>query len=243
MTQRQLINGLLLVAGLVILMGCSSSDKTSGTNNKAKNKISLPPQAAEHMAQGQKFLQDQKIDEALKEFQEAVRLAPESPPAHFWLGRVYFYREDKEQAEKSFKKVLDLEPENYHAMAWLGKLYSFQKDKLEQAHAYLQKSLEASPENLEAHFDLGRIYAMQGERDNALREFGFLFNKERDFFIYHFELGRIFEAWEKKDEAINQYKRALVLNPSFKPAAVSIERLEGEAVSKSPLPAAKPPKK
>ena len=235
MKQRQFISGflfsLLLAACLMTFLGCPASNTTSGTKEKAKSKISLPPEAVEHLAQGQKFLQDQKLDEALKEFQETVRLAPESPPAHFWLGRVYFYREDKDQAEKSFKKVLELEPDNYHAMAWLGKLYSFNKDKLEQAQSYLQKALEASPENLEAHFDLGRIYAMQGERGKALREFGFLFSKERDFFIYHFELGRILEAWEEKDKAIEQYKRALVLNPNFPAGAEAIKRLEGGAAS------------
>ena len=156
-----------------------------------------------------------------------MRLAPDSPVAYFWLGRVYFYRKDKEQAEKSFKKVLELAPDNYHAMAWLGKLYSLDKDKLEQAQYYLQKALEESPENLEAHFDLARIYAMRGERDKALREFGFLFGKERDFFIYHFELGRMLDAWNEKDKAIDQYRRALILSPNFKPAEEAIRRLGG----------------
>ncbi len=167
--------------------------------------------------------------------------------AYFWLGRVYFYRKDKEQAEKSFKKVLELDPENYHAMAWLGKLYSFDKDKLAQAQSYLQKALEESPENLEAHFDLARLYAMQGERDKALREFGFLFGKERDFFIYHFELGRMLEAWNEKDKAMEQYKRALVLSPNFKPAEEAIKLLEekraNNAAEKSPVAKPAPPKK
>ena len=211
---------------LLTLLGCPA-DKSSDTKDKAKGKASLPPQAVEHLAQGQKFLQEQKIDEALKEFQETVRLAPDSPVAYFWLGRVYFYRKDKEQAEKSFKKVLELAPDNYHAMAWLGKLYSLDKDKLEQAQSYLQKSLEESPENLEAHFDLARIYAMRGERDNALGEFGFLFSKEREFFVYHFELGRMLEAWHEKDKAMDQYRRVLVLSPNFKPAEEAIGRLAG----------------
>ena len=252
MKQRRFISGflfsLVLAACLATFWGCPASNTTPATKENAKSKNSLSPEALEHLGQGQKFLQDQKLDEAQKEFQETVRLAPESPPAHFWLGRVYFYREDKGQAEKSFKKVLELEPDNYHAMAWLGKLYSFDKDKLEQAQSYLQKALEASPENLEAHFDLGRIYAMQGERGKALREFGFLFSKERDFFIYHFELGRILEAWEEKDKAIEQYKRALVLNPNFPAGAEAIKRLEDSAGSTTASPPsspvkAKPPKK
>ncbi len=238
-----LLFSILLAVCLTAFLGCPSTSTTPGTKETAKSKASVPPQALEHLGQGQKFLQDQKLDEALKEFQESVRLAPDSALAHFWLGRVYFYHKDKEQAEKAFKKVLELEPDNYHAMAWLGKMYSFEKDKLEQAQSYLQKALEGSPENLEVHFDLGRIYAMQGERAKALREFGFLFNKERDFFVYHFELGRILEAWGEKDKAIDQYKRAQVLNPNFPAAAEAIKRLEGGAAGSgaSPAPPAKTP--
>jgi tetratricopeptide (TPR) repeat protein len=231
----------LLAACLLAFPGCPSPSPTSGTKDTAQKKISLSPEAAEHLAQGQKFLLDQKADEALKEFQETVRLAPESPPAHYWLGRAYLYKKDKELAEKSFKKVLALEPENYHAMAMLGKMYSFEKDKLELAQSYLQKALQESPENLEAHFDLGRIYALQGERNKAVREFSFLFNKERDFFLYHFELGRILEAWGEKDKAVEQYKRAQVLNPNFVAAGEAVKRLAGG--SGSPAPAAAPPPK
>jgi tetratricopeptide (TPR) repeat protein len=224
-----LLFSLVLAACLATFLGCPASNTTPATQEKGKTKTTLSKEALEHLSQGQKFLQDQKLDEALKEFQETVRLAPDSALGQFWLGRVYFYRKDKEQAEKAFKKVLEKEPDNYHAMAMLGKMYSFDKDKLEQAQTYLQKALAESPENLEAHFDLARIYAMQGERNKALREFGFLFSKERDFFIYHFELGRMLEAWDEKGKAIEQYKRALVLNPNFKPAEESIQRLEGKS--------------
>jgi tetratricopeptide (TPR) repeat protein len=237
---RLLATGLILF-GLGLFSGCPASSPAPEKKAPGKDKPTLSSEALEHLAQGQKFIQDQKLDEALKEFQETVRLAPNSPVAHFWLGRAYFYRQDKEQAEKSFKKVLELDPENYHAMAWLGKMYSFDRDKLELAQNYLLKALEESPENLDAHFDLGRVYAMQGERNKAMREFGFLFSKERDFFIYHFEFGRMLEAWGEPDRAIEHYKRAQTLNPNFPLAAEAIKRLESAKKegkpSQSPAPA------
>lgn len=221
----------LIIWGIITLglvLGCQAGSPTSSKKESDKTPRTLSSEATEHLAQGQKFLRDQKLDEALKEFQETVRLAPEAPLAHFWLGRVSFYRKDRDQAEKSFKKVLELQPDNYHAMAWLGKLYSFERDKLELAQSYLLKALEGSPENLDVHFDLGRIYAMLGERQKALQEFGFLFSKEQDFFLYRFELGRILEAWGENDKAIEQYKRALVLNPNFSLASEAIKRLESQ---------------
>lgn len=231
----------LTVCLFLVLPACQSGTQPPDKKTADKSKPALSAEAMEHLTQGQKFLRDDKLDEALKEFQETVRLAPDSPVANFWLGRVHFYRKERDQAEKYFKKVLELEPENYHALAWLGKLYSFDRDRLEQARSYLIKSINESPENLEARFDLARVYAMMGERDKALREFAFIFSKERDFFIYHFELGRMFEAWEEKTRALEEYKRALYLNPNFTPAAEAIKRLESRSEGRGSEKAGTPP--
>ncbi|MGQ9920865.1 MAG: tetratricopeptide repeat protein [Desulfobacca sp.] len=240
----RLFLGGLVVFGLLLYLGCQPSTPTREKKETDKAKIAMSSEALEHLTQGQKFLQDRKLDEALKEFQETARLAPDSPLAHFWLGRVYFDRQDKDQAEKAFKKVLELEPDNYHAMAWLGKIYSFDRDKLDVAHSSLIKALEKSPENLDAHFDLARVYGMMGERQKALREFAFIFARERDFFFYHFELGRMLEAWGEPEKAMEEYKRAHVLNPHFKPVEDAIKRLEARKTEgktpSSPPPAAPP---
>lgn len=223
---------LILLLGIswgIGLGGCNPGGTPSKTEKESKAPLS--PEALEHFRQGHKFLANKKLQEAIKEFQETVRLAPDSPLAQYWLGRAYFYNQEPEPAEKAFKKVLELDAKNYHALAMLGKLYSFDRGKLDQAQQYLQQALEESPDNLEAHFDLGRIYAMKGEQQQALREFGFTFAKEGEFAIYHFEMGRILEAWGQKGEALQNYQRALVLNPRFDAAKQAITRLEGSATT------------
>jgi len=231
---------ILGLAGSLWIYGCPSAEQT-GKAAKAKLAPALSPQALDHFRQAHKFLAEQKTDEALKEFLETVRLAPDSPLATYWLGKAYLFKKDRDLAEKNFKKVLELDPQNYHAMAALGRLYATDRDKLDQAEAYLKQALDYSPENLEAHFDLARIYARKGERDKAAQEFRFLFNQEAEFFVYHFELGRIFEAWGNKEAALREYQRARLLNPKFELADQAIKRLESgetppEPKSESPAP-------
>lgn len=238
--------GLLILSLGLVLVGTNCSPSGTPPKTEKESKVTMSPQATEHFRQGHKFLADKKLDEALKEFQETVRLAPESSLANYWLGKAYFYRQDKDQAEKAFNKVLQLDPKNYYAMASLGRLYSFDKTKLDQAEKLLQQALEESPDNLEAHFDLGRVYAMKGEQQKAMREFAITFAKEGEFALYHFEMGRIFEAWGEKNRALQQYHRTLVFNPQFADAGQAIKRLEGaagkEAPGKAP-PAPSPEKK
>ena len=232
------------LSGLLAVFGCPSKEQTGKAAKESPKKDPLSPQALDHFRQAHKFLAEKKMDEALKEFQETVRLSPDSPLATFWLGKAHLYRKERDQAEKHFKTVLEMDPQNYHAMALLGRVYSFDRDKLDQAEDYLRKALDYSPENLEAHFDLGRVYARKGERNKAMREFRFLFVKEAEFFVYHFELGRILEAWGEKDQALKQYRRAHLLNPNFEPATQAIQRLEAELKTpekKSESPSTKKP--
>jgi tetratricopeptide (TPR) repeat protein len=223
----------LAVVGGIGLLGCTPSPSGEKAKEKKEAQPPLSPQAMEHFRQAHKFLGENKLDEALKEFQEAVRLSPDAPLPHFWLARAYFFKQDKENCEKELKKVLDLDPKNYHAMALLGRLYSFDRAKLDQAQKYLADALDQSPDHIEAHFDLGRVLAMKGDRKGAMREFAYTFSKEGDFALYHFEMGRILEAWGDQKAALSHYKRALVLNPQFNAANQAVKRVE-EAIKTAP---------
>jgi cytochrome c-type biogenesis protein CcmH/NrfG len=109
-----------------------ASGEAPSPGKKPHEKPTLPPQAMEHLRQGQNFLQEKKLPEALKEFQETARLAPESPQSHLWVGRVFLQQKDFPQAEQAFKKALELDPKNYQALAMLGKNYSFDKGAAKQ---------------------------------------------------------------------------------------------------------------
>jgi tetratricopeptide (TPR) repeat protein len=196
----------------------------------------LPPQAMEHFRQGHKLLGEQKLDEALKEFQEIVRLAPGSPQAHYWLGKVHFLKQEKNQAEKAFQKVLELDPKNYQALTMLGRIYAADRDRLDQARQYLEQALAASPDNPDAHFELGRIYAVKGMPERALLEFRLTLAREGDFALYHFEIGRVQEAWGNHSQALLHYNRALVLNPRFTQAEQALQRLEQAQAKEAPKP-------
>jgi tetratricopeptide (TPR) repeat protein len=234
--------GLLLGA---LIIGCGASGEAPILGKKPQEKPSLAPQALEQLRKGQTFLGAGKPDEALKEFQEAVRLAPDSALAQYWLGRAYFYRQDKEQAEKAFKQALEQDPKDYQSMISLGRLYSLDLNKLDEAQKLLQQALDESPDNLEGRFVLGMVYALKSEKQKALNEFNFTFAKEGELALYHFEIGRVLEATKDNKMALQHYQRALVLNPKLAVAEQAIKRLGEESskeISSKTQPAPKPGK-
>jgi tetratricopeptide (TPR) repeat protein len=220
----------LLFLILSIFGGCEKSGGTKkgegiSVEGTAK-KVQFAKGAEEHFKKGHALLRERKLDEATKEFEETVKLSPDTAVARFWLGNVYFYNKQLDKASAEFKKMTEIEPDNFRGYAMLGKMYSFDKGKIDLAIEELKKALEINPDHVDAHFDLGRIYAMKGDSGRALAEFGFVFRNEPNYAGYHFEMGRIFEGMKAPDKAEKEYERALVLNPKFDKAREALANLK-----------------
>jgi tetratricopeptide (TPR) repeat protein len=233
-TMLSIILSLVLLSGLP---GCGPSAETPRSGKQTP----LPPQAQEHFKRAQKYLQENKLPEALAELQQVIRQAPEAPLGHLWLGKVYLSQKNAPQAEAEFKKALALDPKNNTAMILLGRLYSQEPDRLNLAEDYLKQALALSPDNVEAHFDLGRVYALKGERQKAIEAFNFIFFKEREFHLYHYQVARILEGWGEKAEALRQYRQALFFNPNLAEAKAAVQRLEAEPQTRQPAGAPEKP--
>ena len=150
----------------------------------------LNREAKEHFKKAHELLKNKKLDEALKEFKQAAKLAPDAAVVHYWVGRAYYFKKEPERAIAKFKKVLDLEPKNYRALAMIGRILSLDKAKLDEAISYLNDALSINPDYAEARFDLGRIYAQKGDAKRALSEFAVIFMSEPRYALYHFGGGR-----------------------------------------------------
>ncbi len=104
---------------------------------------------------------------ARKDFEVAVRLVPESAPAHGKLALVLQLDGNWPAADRELRVVLDREPENLEFMLRLGVLHTerFAKSKTPterdqastEATLWLQKVLEAQPENAIASRALARL--------------------------------------------------------------------------------------
>jgi tetratricopeptide (TPR) repeat protein len=67
--------------------------------------------AVEHVEKGFDYFQQEKWDEAIAEFQEAIRLDPEFGDAYWGLGYIYVNEGEFEKAIEALEKYLQLEPD------------------------------------------------------------------------------------------------------------------------------------
>ena len=228
------VSVLILLAGTVYFSESRfriSIESTGQTGSVAvadtgQKSLFSKPEAEVHFKNGHDLLKKKQPDEALKEFEKAVKISPDSALAHYWVGMTYFYKKDSERAIAKFKKVLELDPKNFRAMGMIGKILSFDRAKLDEATKSLNNALSINPDYEDARFDLGRIYALKGDMNRAFSEFAIIFSAEPRFALYHFEAGRIFESMKNVDKAKQEYARALQLDPNMSTAKEALERLK-----------------
>ncbi len=116
---------------------------------------------------GDAALNRQDYIAARKDFEVAVRLVPESAPAHGKLALVHQLDGNWPAADKELRAVLDKDPENLEFMLRLGVLHTerYTKSKSDsereqastEATVWLNKVLEAQPENAIASRALARL--------------------------------------------------------------------------------------
>jgi tetratricopeptide (TPR) repeat protein len=124
---------------LVVLTSCGGSNET----------------AEKYMQAGFVHFQNQEYDQAIADFQKAVKLEPKAAAAYNMMGMAYRLKgnklgiaELKAKEIAAFQKALEADPKYWVAMINLGVTYYHQGDKA-KAVPLLKKALALNPQHPE----------------------------------------------------------------------------------------------
>jgi len=117
-----------------------------------------------------------KLDDAMEQFQHALKVNPRDVLALFNLGRARFDKDDYMDAKDLFERLVDVTPEDPIAWFQLGKVYEkLELRNISDLHtidaaimAY-RRVLELDPHNLEAAFALMEIHLNMRKPDEAIQ--------------------------------------------------------------------------
>ena len=115
------------------------------------------------------FLQG-RMDEAIGEFQEVVRLNPGFAPAYNTLGRSFAAKGRVDEATACYQKALEIRPDYVVAQINRGNLL-LQMGRVDDAIACYQKTLEIDTNNVSAINNLGYALRQGGRVDEAVVQF------------------------------------------------------------------------
>jgi len=145
-----------------------------------------------------------KNNQAVEMLREAVRLDPNSPDYHYFLGVGYIDEKKLSAAEHELRRAVELQPEYHEAYFRLGVVYDQQK-KFDKFEKCMQKVVELNPGNASALNYLAYTYA---DRNIKLEKALELVNKalvlEPGIGAYIDTLGWVYFRMGRKEDALRE---------------------------------------
>jgi len=105
-------------------------------------------------------------ENAIKTYENALKLVPDDLDLIFNMARVYFLQENFDQAIKYFSQLLEKDPDDFASNLSIGNAY-IQKEEYKKAVSYLEKAVELKPDNVNAWNNLGVAYVRIGETEKG----------------------------------------------------------------------------
>ena len=193
-----------------------------------KSDISENPDAAHlHFWLGAVYADEEKDSSAIKELMTALKLSPNLIKAADRLGRIFQKEGMYEKAIAYYSKEAKLEP-SPGLYGIIGMLH-FRQGKYEEAIEYFEKALNidnnftAARTNTLAAYHQWVLELIKSDRsDKAISVLSRAMELFPDSRVVHYDLGTAYDASGLYEKAIEQYKKALEIDPAFTAAKRNI---------------------
>src|SRR5438309_900355 len=120
-----------------------------------------------HQVLAQSFVESDRDQEAIAEYEVALKLAPNEPGLNDELGNLYWKTGKLDDAQRSYEREVQLDPQSPMAQYKLGSLL-VQRSQSAQAMSYLQEAVRLNPKLDNAFYYLGKAQSDTGDNEAAL---------------------------------------------------------------------------
>ncbi|MBI4379081.1 MAG: tetratricopeptide repeat protein [Nitrospinae bacterium] len=194
--------------------------------------LKLNPKSARiRHAIGQMYEKMGMDEKALNYYEDAFKNNPQYIKVHQSMGDLYLKKGDTGKAIEAIEKAVHISPNNPHRQAQLGKIY-LSKGDIEKAGKAFKTAIKVDPKNAELQTDIGEAYLQSGLDEMAAEAFKGSLTVTESVHVYN-RLGIALRRKGKYLEAIEEYKKALRLDPDDEAVHYNMGRAYIEADMKS----------
>jgi tetratricopeptide (TPR) repeat protein len=167
-----------------------------------------------------------QTDEAIRQYEEAIRLKPDYAEPHNNLGLALAKRGQLDEAIRQYQEALRLNPDYATAHNNLG-IALGKKGQMDEAIRQYREAIRLRPDFPDAHYNLGNALYNKGRTDEAIRQYQEAIRLKPDDAEAHNNLGAALELKGQMDEAIGQYQEAIRLKADYAEAHNNLARALG----------------
>jgi len=175
--------------------------------------ISCPTLLANaHLYIGSLQASEGQYDAALKSYQAALELAPNTPAAYANRGGVYYAMDNYASALNDLNQALDLDPEHANAYYHRANVYRA-TEQSEAALDDLSRALQSDPEHARAYASRGLLYHNEGDYSAALDDYSRALQLDPGAAEVYLNRGGTYAMLGDFEASLDDYARALELTP------------------------------
>lgn len=161
------------------------------------------------------YLRQNKTDEAIKCYQESIRLNPQYPVSYLNYART-LAPSDKNKAAEYYKKAIELSPRDITIYRELAAFYEDNDQREKVIDLYLE-AISKFDDIPEFYFELGYLYANQNKFEESIIYYdkALTFQNYPDRYIALNNKGASCFQLNKVEEAVKCYEESIALNKDY----------------------------
>ena len=172
-----------------------------------------PNSSRAHNNLGMIYLQKDKTDLAIHEFQASITIESD-PEYHHNLGMAYQKKGMKEEALQEYCHVLAVNPSSALTHNNMGNIL-VDKGRIDEGILKFKEAIRLKPNYYDAHYNIGLTYFKKGLLDASIDEFKLAVHYEPDHAEAHSCLGTAYANKGLFDEAIKEIEEAIRQKPNY----------------------------
>jgi len=164
-----------------------------------------PPKARKEFDAGVKADQQNKVDDAIKHYQNAIAIAPDFYPARNNLGSALLGKKDYPSAQQQFEAAVKINPSDASAYFNLGNLFLLSK-QYDQGKSWVERGLSRQPDSAFGHFIQGSLFTVTGQFKEAELALRRCLELDPIMAKAHLALVNVYLREQRKEEAVAELK-------------------------------------
>lgn len=152
---------------------------------------------------GKAYLQQEKTEEAIKTYQEAIRIYPQRDEFHRALGDIYLKEKMPEEALKEFEAAVKLNPDDAESRYSLGQSY-LDAGELDKAGEQFAAIVQLTSTSATGYYGLGQVAHREGDLEEAASQLTKAIRFNKGFELAYVELGYVYADMGEFQKAEDQ---------------------------------------
>jgi tetratricopeptide (TPR) repeat protein len=158
------------------------------------------------------MLNSDRVDQAIAQFQQALKLEPGYPAAHDSLGNAFLRENRLDEAREQYQEALDLRPKYAKAHYNMGDLLK-KMGHLDEAAAQYEEAVKLNPDLYQARYNWGNVLLSTGHPAEAIEQYRAALEIAPDNIEARENLAGALLKSGRTKEAIDTFRAALSYNP------------------------------